>query len=250
MQRSVNRSPMGRPDWSQLPSELLTEVFKGLSKPDLVRAELCCRSWNQTLKCLQGCKLWGDVCVELDVIIDAVSGQSREKPSNTQRFLPTCRWFVSHAAGIESLQIQTLCAEADLTEVDIGLVRGLFAMLMASLSGLQVDVHLHLTSEESEWQLGNQPMLRNALAENLVSLSLPQGLDHEGCALPTPGGHEEFCRGLGLLTGLTELDLYSIGPVAFEAAHLGWDPESLYALMRGRLLLDKVPACKVQFTDS
>ncbi|KAK9814995.1 hypothetical protein WJX73_004288 [Symbiochloris irregularis] len=184
--RSGNHSP-GRPDWTQLPSELLTEVFKHLSFDDLIAAETCCRSWYQTLKCPQDHKVWGVVLLDLDDVRERISTQSRQGVSETNLFLPTCRWLRSHSPGIHSLEIgmyhpeyiDFIAEEGEPAVFSVEQNRAAFAMLVASLSGCQIDIHINFTSKPEAWQLA---------------------------------GH---------LTALTKLDIYAAGPLQFHAAHLG-----------------------------
>ncbi|KAK9815063.1 hypothetical protein WJX73_006281 [Symbiochloris irregularis] len=92
MQSSVNR-----PDWTQLPSELLLEVFSNLQLRDLLQAESSCRSWMQALKCPQAQKVWRDITVSLNERLRSRVSRdgTRARCSDSELWWPTCRWEAS-----------------------------------------------------------------------------------------------------------------------------------------------------------
>lgn len=53
MLQTVSESSADLCDWAQLPTELFSKIFTHLFHEDLCRAELCCRSWLQALRCPQ-----------------------------------------------------------------------------------------------------------------------------------------------------------------------------------------------------
>ncbi|KAK9815159.1 hypothetical protein WJX73_009164 [Symbiochloris irregularis] len=150
MQSPAQRS---RPDWRQLPSELLLRIFGSSPLRHLLQAELCCRSWFQVLRCPQGSTVWGDLTIKLDVLRDRISRDGRPA-SESQLYLRTCRWLKAHASGIASLTITASELEdEDEDEQDndaqlrnfaeIKKLRAGFAVLVAAFSRLSVDLHVN-----------------------------------------------------------------------------------------------------------
>ncbi|KAK9806008.1 hypothetical protein WJX73_004223 [Symbiochloris irregularis] len=92
-----------RTPWAALAPELLATVFKHLELPDLLRAQLCCRSWHAVLSKPQVRGLWGNISIQLDKF----SWDSLVAPDQhpAARLLPTYRWLQRRAPGISTLQI-------------------------------------------------------------------------------------------------------------------------------------------------
>ncbi|KAK9802800.1 hypothetical protein WJX73_008019 [Symbiochloris irregularis] len=193
-----------------------------------------------TLQGPQDCKVFGDLDLELDELRTRLFRRNPHKRTETELLLPTCRWFAAHAHGAESLHIRAEACALEEKEEDHRL-QGLaaadhwhaFAMLMASLSGVRVDVQVIFSRAPRTWQLASQPMLRQVLAENLVSLSLPRGLDHQGwdsltaltaltsLKIATPeSAAPDDSNPARALTSLTSLELHDMGPPNFDLACL------------------------------
>ncbi|KAK9815017.1 hypothetical protein WJX73_004946 [Symbiochloris irregularis] len=119
---------------------------------ELLHAELCCRSWARVLP--QGSAVWGDLTVELGLLRPRIA-RGWTPASDSQLYLPTCRWLKAHASGIERLTLNATDLDNlesdDEDEEDEGtqarkraqLLREGFAMVVASFSRLSVDLHVN-----------------------------------------------------------------------------------------------------------
>ncbi|KAK9799776.1 hypothetical protein WJX73_004938 [Symbiochloris irregularis] len=90
----------------QLAPELLKQIFGRLQTPDVLRAELCCRSWRRLLTDPQVSGLLGDVTLELDKLPFTISRNQIDDSyfkTEVERFLPLCRWLTKHQHGFLSV---------------------------------------------------------------------------------------------------------------------------------------------------
>ncbi|KAK9795232.1 hypothetical protein WJX73_008379 [Symbiochloris irregularis] len=176
-----NRRCALRPDWSKLPLELLTTIFQQLNTKELVRAELCCKTWHSVLSKPQVPGLWGCVEIKLDELpnrLDLPPQDWDEHDVASEMFLPFCQWLQDRAPGLESLHLMT-AIESELTLAELQLLRHLGSLRTLSI-----------------W---SPPDSISALF---------------------PGGMAGYGQALGRLTMLTSLDLRHIGAPEFDPVQL------------------------------
>ncbi|KAK9806067.1 hypothetical protein WJX73_010917 [Symbiochloris irregularis] len=179
--------------WDGLQPELLTTIFSRLELRDLLRVELCCRSWRDLLRALQARGLYGSLHVELDKLPLRIL---QDRVSTIQAFLPLCQFLQAHAPGISGIDFTTEwcnsctgaeasacithCCKSSPDMATQGLV-----LLMSALQGRPLDVRVKLgwhrrqtawsvaTGAAPAWPVQRHPMLQEIFVQHPVSLSLP-----------------------------------------------------------------------------
>ncbi|KAK9811181.1 hypothetical protein WJX73_008631 [Symbiochloris irregularis] len=146
-----------RPQWHSLAPELLVDVFKHLNMRDKMRAETSCRSWHRVLTSPQNCELWSPRKIDLENMSSFLTEQLPLGGylSFSERLLPMGRWLQTHSQGcvlhLTTLWCSTCNSEehtacekhADNSRVEM--ISAGFAMLVAALQGLRVDVCVRLS---------------------------------------------------------------------------------------------------------
>ncbi|KAK9808420.1 hypothetical protein WJX73_002922 [Symbiochloris irregularis] len=158
---------MQRAEWDKLPSDLLNTIFQSeiLQTRDLLRAELCCRSWHSHLTQAHA---WRLPAFDPHNLPYAHEEPSRGRLEFFESFTPFCRWLQHHATAMQSMRLATPwcpdcheeasgCCDAHSDDSERVDNAAAFVMLMAALQGTALEITIDLDRDRGVWPTNRAP---------------------------------------------------------------------------------------------